>query len=234
MGSQLSHCGNAQACLDVNDTRMELCDSGEAPEERPRSALLYGRTQSHTSHATPDDRGGQARLSPRGPVGRNHSVYRSFGGSSPGTPRGAVSDADRMLEELRGMYSSSQSRPPADASSLAEIIVRDREMAKSNGGGDSRKIVHGISATNGVRDLRDLGHAEDALVRSALDVVAQRYANEGLMSSSRGNELPASMRSTPRHGSARERAASPEHLGPKVRVFSHFLPFAQFLLHLGS
>lgn len=97
MGNQFSHCGTTTAaCFDVNDARMELRDSGEAPEQQPRAAP---EQQPRV----------QARASPPA-VGRNHSVQRSFGGSSPGTPRGGggggLSDADRMLEELRNMYSA--------------------------------------------------------------------------------------------------------------------------------
>ena len=193
MGQQLSQCGNAQACFDVNDARMELRDSPDAPEQLPRSALAYGRACSHGAHGAQDDRGGQAqRVSPRGPVGRNHSVHRSFGGSSPSTPRGGGGGGSAaMLEELRNMYSASAGRPHTEAASLAEKIVRDRERA--NGGGDGRD---GHRRTDR-RELRDLGHEEDALVRSALDVVAQRYVNEGLASTSRPNGLLSASRSTP-------------------------------------
>lgn len=105
MGNQFSHCSNTTAAcfdLDVNDTRMELRDSGEAPEQQRR-------TEACGRHTANEDRAGQSRASPRGNVGRNHSVQRSFGGSIPGTPRsgrGGLSDADLMLEELRKIYST--------------------------------------------------------------------------------------------------------------------------------
>ena len=106
MGNQLSHCGNAQACFDVNDTRMEIRDTVEAPEEALPVALAHGSgRQPHR-----EDRGaGPSRAAPSGPVGRNHSVQRTFGSSGHGTPRGigGLSEADRMLGELRNMYASS-------------------------------------------------------------------------------------------------------------------------------
>ncbi len=217
MGQQLSHCGNAQACFDVNDARMELRDSLDAPEQPPRSALAYGRACSHGAHGAQDDRGGHAqRVSPRGPVGRNHSVHRSFGGSSPSTPRGGGGGGSAaMLEELRNMYSASAGRPHTEAASLAEKIVRDREQA--NGGGDGRDGYRRADR----RELRDLGHEEDALVRSALDVVAQRYVNESLASTSRPSGFLSASRSTPL---ARERAEQDprdsrrmhQDLGPQV------------------
>ena len=79
------------------------------------------------------------------------------------------------------MYSTSVGRPHTEAASLAEKIVRDRERA--NGGGDGRDVN---------RRTEHFGHEEDALVRSALDVVAQRYANEGFATVSRSNGFASS------------------------------------------
>ena len=201
MGQQLSHCGNAQTCFDENDVRMELRDARDAPEQPMRSAQAHGRASSHGAHgaASPQahgrasSHGAHGAPSPRVPAGWNHSVHRSFGGSSPSTPRagGGGGSSAAMLEELRSMYSTSVGRPHTEAAYLAEKTVRDRERA--NGGGVGRDVNR---RTDRPRDSygssQHFGHEEDALVRSALDVVAQRYANEGLATASRSNGFASS------------------------------------------
>jgi hypothetical protein len=103
MGNQLSHCGSACQSEDAKETRMELRDSGEAPESQPRSAYNYGGRSSSVQELAADVvPSSQMRLSPRGPVGRKHSVQRSFRDSP--TKHKPTSDADRMLEELRTLY----------------------------------------------------------------------------------------------------------------------------------
>ena len=152
MGQAASHCGNAQACFDVDGQgRMELCDSGgelpAVPQQHRATAPCSGHAAS-TPHAAARAehalQTGHPRASPHGGmVGRNHSVQRSFGtpAHSPcashigggGGVGGVGSEADRMLEELRNMYAtptaSRQGALPGDASLLAEKIVRQREMA---------------------------------------------------------------------------------------------------------
>ena len=200
MGQQLSHCGNAQTCFDENDARMELRDTRDAPEQPLRSAHAYGRAssqgahgaQSPHAHGRASSHGAHDAPSPRAPVGWNHSVHRSFGGSSPSTPRASGGGGSAaMLEELRSMYSTSVGRPHTEAAYLAEKTVRDRERA--NGGGVGRDVNR---RTDRPRDSygssQHFGHEEDALVRSALDVVAQRYANEGLATASRSNGFASS------------------------------------------
>jgi hypothetical protein len=97
-----------------------------------------------------------------------------------------------MLEELRSMYSTSVGRPHTEAAYLAEKTVRDRERA--NGGGDGRDVNRrsGTLMRESHGSSQHFGHEEDALVRSALDVVAQRYANEGLAAESRCNGFASS------------------------------------------
>jgi len=221
MGNQLSQCGNAQACFDVNDTRLELTDSGDRPEDPPHPAYAkFGASPAAgaADGMLPDDRGGHS--SPRGPVGRNHSVQRSFGGAaSPARgPRACASDADRMLEELRHMYGA---RPPADAASLAEIIVRERERDRAKD--VAAEIGRGAANSRGARGVPQ---EEDALLRSALDVVAQRYVNGGMApGNSSTNGVPTSSHSTPRHTQGRHRSSArdsredshrPEEAGPQT------------------
>ena len=154
MGQAASHCGNAQACFDVDGQgRMELCDSGgelpavpqqhraTVPSSAHAASAPHAAARAEHADALPT---GHPRASPHGGmVGRNHSVQRSFGtpAYSPcashigggGGVGGVGSEADRMLEELRNMYAtptaSRQGALPGDASLLAEKIVRQREMA---------------------------------------------------------------------------------------------------------
>ena len=93
---------------------------------------------------------------------------------------------------------------------------RERELYQANGVADDWRS----RGNGGVRDVRQ-PFEEEALVRCALDVVAQRYVTEGLVSVSQAKDLCHASPSSARQVSAAERSHAAHSgrvldLGPQV------------------